>query len=251
MPETPPPATAFQWPGERKAALSLTFDDARPSQVDRGIPLLDRFAFRASFYVSIANLQKRRDQWQAVAQSGHEIGGHSLRHACSGNFPFSRDRALEDYSLEQMERELIESNERIEDMLGVRPRTFAYPCGQTFVGRGEASRSYVPVVARLYLAGRCYYTESCNAPDFCDLARLFAYKLDTQPLDELIGLIEKAIEQRAWIVFAGHETGASGHQNIDLAKFRKLLQYLQNRQDELWTDTVESVAQYIQQRRRR
>jgi hypothetical protein len=48
-----------------------------------------------------------------------------------------------------MERdELLAANETLEELLGVRPRTFAYPCGQRFVGAGENTRSYVPVVAR-------------------------------------------------------------------------------------------------------
>ena len=32
----------FQWPNGKKMGLSLTFDDACLSQVDKGIPLLDK-----------------------------------------------------------------------------------------------------------------------------------------------------------------------------------------------------------------
>ena len=235
----------FPWPDGRRAACSLSFDDARLSQIDHAIPVLDRHGFRATFYVSLRLAEKRPDEWTQAAQSGHEIGGHSLRHACSGNFTFAHGNALEDYTLERMEEELVESNRLIEDMLGVAPRTFAYPCGQTFVGRGIDSRSYVPVVAKHYLAGRCYYNESCNAPDFCDLARLFAYKFDTQPLEELTGLIDRAVEQGAWIVFAGHEVGTQGGQNIDVEKFEAVLRYLRANEETVWTDTVLNIAQTI------
>ena len=34
----------FSWPEGKKMALSLTFDDARLSQIDTGIPLLDKYA---------------------------------------------------------------------------------------------------------------------------------------------------------------------------------------------------------------
>jgi hypothetical protein len=33
----------FRWPEGKKMGLSLTFDDARLSQVNKGIPLLDKY----------------------------------------------------------------------------------------------------------------------------------------------------------------------------------------------------------------
>jgi peptidoglycan/xylan/chitin deacetylase (PgdA/CDA1 family) len=42
----------FRWPAGKRAAISLTFDDARVSQIDAGIPLLERCGVKATFYVS-------------------------------------------------------------------------------------------------------------------------------------------------------------------------------------------------------
>ena len=42
----------FQWPEGKKMGLSLTFDDARLSQVDKGIPLLDKYGIKATFNLS-------------------------------------------------------------------------------------------------------------------------------------------------------------------------------------------------------
>ena len=39
------------WLEGKTAALSLTFDDARLSQVDQGLPLLDAYGVKATFYV--------------------------------------------------------------------------------------------------------------------------------------------------------------------------------------------------------
>ena len=41
-----PEKSDFQWPEGKKMALSLTFDDARLSQIDNGIPLFDKFGTR-------------------------------------------------------------------------------------------------------------------------------------------------------------------------------------------------------------
>ena len=126
----------FHWPEGKRAAISLSFDDARASQVSRGIPILDEYGVKATFFVLVEPMEKQLDGWKKAVANGHEIGNHSLVHPCSGNFPFSRDKALEDYTLGQMRRELLEANDTIEDLLGVRPVSFAYPCGQktiTFV----------------------------------------------------------------------------------------------------------------------
>src|SRR5437016_1452750 len=99
---------SFTWPGGARAAVSLSFDDARPSQAERGIPLLDRLGMRATFFVSPERVLDPAP-WKRAAQAGHEIGNHSMTHPCSGNFPWSRDNALEDYTLERMEKELLDA----------------------------------------------------------------------------------------------------------------------------------------------
>jgi peptidoglycan/xylan/chitin deacetylase (PgdA/CDA1 family) len=164
----------FHWPEGRQAAVSLSFDDARLSQVDLGLGVLDACGVKATFYVSIGNLRQRLDGWRAAAAAGHEIGNHTLTHPCSGNFPFARGKALEDYTLDGMEAELLGANDEIRRLLGVVPRTFAYPCGQTYVGRGPGVQSYVPLVARHFLVGRAAFNETHNDPGFCDLAQAFS-----------------------------------------------------------------------------
>ena len=56
--------SVFQWPEGKKMALSLTFDDARLSQPDLGIPLLDKYGIKATFYVSPDNMIQRVDAWK-------------------------------------------------------------------------------------------------------------------------------------------------------------------------------------------
>ena len=54
----------FQWPQGKKMAISLTFDDARLSQPDLGIPLLDRYGVKATFYLSPDNMLQRVDRME-------------------------------------------------------------------------------------------------------------------------------------------------------------------------------------------
>jgi peptidoglycan/xylan/chitin deacetylase (PgdA/CDA1 family) len=252
--QTPPSAngpavSAFAWPQGKRAAVSLTFDDARASQLDVGVPLLDAYGFKATFYVSIEPLSKRVDSWKKVAAEGHEIGNHSMRHPCTGNFTWSRQKALEDYTLEQMAAELDQANREIERLLGVRPTTYAYPCGQKYVGRGEDTRSYVPVVAQRFAAGRGWRDEGANDPAFCDPAQLMTIELDSLTFEQLKALIEDAAGKGFWLVFCGHEIGSGGRQTVLVDTLRAFCEYAEKPANGLWVDTVANVARYVRDQR--
>src|SRR4051794_37830669 len=129
-------AREFQgvWPDGARAALSISFDDARPSQPRVAAPLFDRLDVRATFFVLPEPLSRERAAWRDMVAAGHEIGNHTASHPCSGNFPWSRGRALERLTVGDIAGEVDDAERRIEDSVGVTPTVFAYPCGQTFVG---------------------------------------------------------------------------------------------------------------------
>ncbi len=239
----------FRWPDGKRAAISLTFDDARFSQIDRGLPILDEYEAKATFYVSISPLEKRLDEWKRAIANGHEIGNHTLRHPCSGNFSFARERALENYTLDKMRDELEAANNIIEQQLDVRPVTFAYPCGQKFVGRGRNLKSYVPVVAEGFLAGRGWMDEWSNDPGFCDMAQLMAMELDGKDFEQVKQLIDRTTANGGWLVFCGHEIGEGGHQTTLSSTLKALCEYAQDPANGLWLDTVEAVGRYILEQR--
>ncbi|HEY8667636.1 MAG TPA: polysaccharide deacetylase family protein [Tepidisphaeraceae bacterium] len=148
------PASTFHWPARKQAAVSLSFDDGRPSVIGRGLPILNRHGIRGTFYVLPSAVEQRLPGWRQAVADGHEIGNHTLSHPCSCSYDFSARNALEDFTLERMEHELSGASEALMQRLGVTPSTFAYPCGQSFIGRGEGVSSYVPLVARRFSIGR-------------------------------------------------------------------------------------------------
>src|SRR5262249_53620805 len=97
-----------------------------------------------------------RRWWRGGTRAGNS---RWINHSCTGNFEWSRQKALEDYTLEKMRDELQQANRRIKELLGVTAESFAYPCGQTFVGRGVETKSYVPLVATLFASGRTWQDE--------------------------------------------------------------------------------------------
>lgn len=239
-------ATDFVWPDGKRAAVSLSFDDARTSQVDTGTALLNRYGVKATFYVVPSAVKQRLEGWQQAVASGHEIGNHSLLHPCSGNFAWSQSKALEDYTLAKMRQELTEANDRVHELLGVQPEVFAYPCGHTFVGRGLNTKSYVPLVAELFASGRRWLDETPNDPTFCDLAQLTGIEMDGKDFEQIRVLLEEAKQQGQWVVLAGHEMGTSGRQTTRLAMLEQLIQYAQDPSNGLWMAPVGTVGRYVQ-----
>jgi peptidoglycan/xylan/chitin deacetylase (PgdA/CDA1 family) len=239
----------FRWPASKKAAISLTFDDARPSQVDAGLPILDRFGVKATFYLSPQTIEIRQDAWRKGAAHGHEMGNHTLTHPCSANFVWSHGNALEDKTLDDLSVEMDKAGEVIRDLVGVIPRTFAYPCGQKYVGRGEALHSYVPIVAKQFLCGRGFRDESINSPLLCDLAQTMGVDSDDHTFASLSKWIERAVTEEGWLVLCSHDIGVFPRQAMATEVLEELCQYCSDPDKMIWIDTVAIVAGYILQQR--
>jgi len=241
----------FEWPEGERGAISLSFDDARKTQVEVGLPIMDAHGVKGTFYVSHYNMNVEPvlSAWKAAVANGHEIGNHSLYHPCSANYGFCADHLLEDYTLDRMEEELLQANDAIEEMLGIVPSTFAYPCGQTFVGRGVDTKSYVPVVAKHFVAGRSAFDEVQNNPAVCDLARAFSIDADGASFDRMKGYLDNAAATGGWLVLMGHEVGESGGQVMNTDTLDALCRYALDPDNCLWLDTVEHIATYIAENR--
>ncbi|NBC03990.1 MAG: polysaccharide deacetylase family protein [Bacteroidetes bacterium] len=239
----------FHWPDGNQIALSLSFDDARPSQVLGGTELLNRYDAKATFYVNPGSVRQHLGEWKEAVASGHEIGNHSLNHPCTGNFEWSRDHALEEYTMREMKSELIEANKQIHSLLGVTPISFAYPCGETFVGRGKQVKSYIPLVADLFSSGRTWLDETGNAPEFCDLAHLRALEMDGKDFNDILPILQNAKENGLWIILAGHEMTNEGEQTTRLSMLEELLKYAQNPDNGIWLAPVKDVQRYLSNNR--
>jgi peptidoglycan/xylan/chitin deacetylase (PgdA/CDA1 family) len=239
----------FPWPEGKKMALSLSFDDARLSQPDKGIPLLDKYGVKATFYLIPSAMEQRLDGWKKAVKSGHDIGNHSLSHPCTGNFDWSRDNALEDYTLQGMGMQLDSANKLLKKELGVQAVSFAFPCGQTFVGRGKNIKSYIPVVSAMFETARLWLSEGPNDPSFCDMSQLTGMELDGKSFEQAKKIIESAKSKGQWLIFAGHEMNDSGTQTSRLSTIEAICKYALDPANGIWINTVHSVASYVKEKR--
>ncbi len=239
------------WPPGRRAAVSLTFDDALPSQLDRALPLLDEAGLRATFYVNPNEAFEREvARWRAAAAVGHELGNHSLRHPCSGSYGFvGRENALELWTLDDVEADVLEAGERLETLVpGDARRSFAYPCGQTFVGRGPTRRSYVPVIARHFAVARGV-GETANDPRIADPHCLSSWMVAHVSGAELVDLAAPALEGGRWAIFCFHGIDDGGRLSVRADALEALVADLDGQQD-VWTHTVQTIGAYLGEARR-
>ena len=241
--------SGFPWPDSARVAVSLTFDDGRSSQLLNAVPLLDSTGVKATFYVQPDSLVEKLELWKKAVASGHEIGNHSMGHPCTGNFAWVRWEgvALEDYDLDRIRTELVQANDLIEERLGVRPVSYAYPCGQTFVGRGRDTRSYVPLVAEIFQTGRRWLDETSNAPDHFDPSQLMSMKMDGADFSTVQRMIERARRNETWLVLAGHgvSDSATSRWGTKLGMLRELLAYARDPDNGVWLAPVSEVASFI------
>ena len=238
------------WPGKCQGAVSLTFDDGLASQLALAVPLLNRFDLRGTFYLNPGDdFEQTLAPWREVAAFGHELGNHTVSHPCSCNFAFvveSGRRSLEEMTLGEMESEIEEASRRIQILAPQQTDiSFAYPCYQTFVGRGLTQQSYVPLVARHCIAGRGR-GETANDPLRCDLAHVWSWPCERMSGAELVGLAEQAASQGRWGILTFHGVH-EGHLPIGERDLAELCAFLARERDRIWTAPVATVARRIVQ----
>ena len=232
------------WPNGCRSAVSITFDDGRDNQLTRAIPHLDERGLRATFYVPMreANYLEAYKPWVEVAAKGHEIGNHTKSHICSRNFSF-RSFGLEDVTLEDVEEDILAAEAMLRELIpNQAERTFAYPCYQTFVGEGLTRQSYVPVVAKHFVAARSTGEYGWfNDPLKIDLHCLNCVSYGHRNSVEIVGQIERCFRRGHWIIITYHGITEGGPER----EFIDVVDHLAERQGRIWTAPVVEVAKHV------
>lgn len=234
------------WPAGKKAAVSLTYDDALDSQIRNALPQLDRYGLRATFFLSGSRekLESQKEKWFEAFQAGHELAAHTLIHPCDRSFSFVQPgKALQDYDRVRMAEELDE-NVVVLRALGARgPFSFAYPCGQTFIG--EKKESYVPLVMERFVAARGVSPALIDpfAAPWENLPSVDGAK----PFEELWRWVSSARENGKWVVFFFHGVGGD-YLACDVKEHERFLQRLQ-KEKEIWTAPFGEIVEYLKNRK--
>ena len=240
--------TSFQWPENRKAAVSLAYDDALDSQLDNAIPALDRHGLKGSFYLQLSSppVGKRMAEWRAAAGNGHELGNHTLFHQCSGSMQgrewVEPQRDLDKTTAAQMQDQVRMANVMLAAIDGRHERTMTVPCGDVLA----EGKNYIELVASEFVAIKL--GPGTVVPDM--------YKLDLQavpvgvPVDvsgqQLIAWVQEAARLGTMANFTFHGIGGD-HLSVSSEAHEELLAYLAANREVYWTDTFLNLTKYVRE----
>ena len=228
------------WNG-RKCAVVLTYDDALNVHLDNVVPILDSLGFKGTFYLSgsFPGFRDRVKDWISVGKKGHELGNHTLFHPCEGKAPgrewVQSDYDLNIYTLKRISDEIKMANTLLESMDGKKTRTFAYPCGDT---------SYVDKIRNDFIAARGVRGKMERINEL-DLYNVGSYMINGESGEDLVGLVKKAMDNNALVVFLFHGVGGEHNLNVSLNAHRTLLRFLQQNEKEIWVAPLIDIAEYV------
>ena len=225
-----PTLRVLPW-NDHTAAVSLTFDDARPVHLDVVVPELNKRHLNATFFVIISKLT-RLDDWRRVQAQGHEIGNHSVTH----EHPAELNRASEELEVEDAKK-FLDSNFRSDITI------FAYPYAELSPGLLFWVKKYDFAARGWQGEGESVYVAADTEPDWYNLPSQTAYtKYDAAVYRSWI---DKAFAKHAWTIFQIHGIGdpSTGFEPIPTDTFLSLLDYLKAEQSSgMWVAPFGTVA---------
>lgn len=242
-----PMKDSFAWPHAARAAVSLTYDDGLPSQLDVAVPQLDARGLAGTFFLNpgLPRFAPRREDWRKLARSRHELANHTFTHPCSREMDWvPKGRGLQDLGEGPMLEEIERGKRAILELGIAAVPSFAYPCGQSF--HGEDLRSYAPLVGRQHAYARAIEGRVAE-PATVDL-------LMVPSVDGALGAkaslarVEEAMESGGWLVLMFHGVGGD-HLEIPAAEHAAILDGLGAKGGQVWVAGFGEVGARVALRR--
>jgi peptidoglycan/xylan/chitin deacetylase (PgdA/CDA1 family) len=228
-----PALRVLPW-NDHPAAVSLTFDDARPVHLDLVVPELNKRHLHATFFLIVSKLT-RLDDWRRVQAQGHEIGNHSVTHQHTAEL----NKASEELQVEDAKK-FLDSNFKSDVTI------FAYPYSELSPGLLFWVKRYDFAARAWQGEGESVYVTADTEPDWYNLPSQTAYtKYDAAVYKSWV---DKALTLHAWTTLQIHGIGdpSTGFEPIPTDTFLSLLDYLKGQESRgLWVAPFGTVAAYL------
>jgi peptidoglycan/xylan/chitin deacetylase (PgdA/CDA1 family) len=204
--------------------VSITFDDGFRSSAETAMPILERYRFKATFYVVTGLVEPAGsgkddpfnsrcahgtwDFWRKVVNAGHEVGGHSFSHAFLGGlvgfFPWTMAREI-GQSARDLRRELPAGR---------------YTMSMPYNSSSMLSRFY----ARRYFSA-CRIGSSYG--EYNSITSHEPYKLRSWVFEpghglEDLALVLERLPEENWLILQFHTFGTEGWSPIPVTTFESL-----------------------------
>ncbi|MEP2026074.1 MAG: polysaccharide deacetylase family protein [Reichenbachiella sp.] len=242
--------SAIIWPNGAKAAICLTYDDGLPSHINTVALMLEQYNFKGTFYPTLSSpsLKNHMEKWKSLAQSGHELGNHTLFHPCQKSLDgmdwVADHHNLDDYSLEKIYEEIQTANSFLQALDSCRQRTFAYPCSNYYADGENYSDSLF-----LYATAARDASEvqtKLATPQEIDLFHVPSWAPNNHGAHFLIAYVDTIIQNETLSTITFHGVGAE-HMQVSKEAHEELLKYLDSKRDEIWVTTFKEATDYLRE----
>lgn len=251
------------WPNGQAAAVSITYDDGHPSNLDIGVADLEYFGFRGTFFLSpgIPWVPPRAVDWRSASERGHEIANHSFSHPCPPHWDAPRSSDLPVTTMREFTEERFASEEtgRAEQWLNDHVmkddlRTYAYICDEERLGEGTeaaAKDRYLNLVRKTFYAARLGH----GGPVSVDEVRSEPHRIPALNHTYGYGSPDKAIEYcesatriNGWAVLIFHylvEGVPAKETETNRSVHREVLRHLSANRHRFWVAPFRDVYTHI------
>jgi len=244
------------WPRNHRCAVSLAYDDALPVHYEQVAPLLTSKGLAGTFYLCAhARMLAATDAWRQVAAMGHELGNHSLFHACRRDPPenfgwLAPHYDLCDYTVQRWNDEIRILNCLLRQIDGRTERTFGKPCGNLTIGPKGREIRLDEHILKMFVAGRGSGAGEIVNPAAANFAALGTIGGDGKSFEQLRALVEQAEQQGGWLILTCHGVGKGTHGLfVETNQHAVLVDYLAANRERIWTAPVLEIARHFLTRR--
>lgn len=218
-----PSVSICKFKDDKKAAVCLTFDDGCKDHLTVAAPLLKKYGYKGTFYIIINRVKPQENKkkliWPEIKQladAGHEIGNHSMKH-----YQLKKAKSRKD-----LEYEIIAPLAIFKEKIGITPETFCYP-----------GNSKTPEAIKL---AESVHVGSTKGRRYFYGSEKFSLKTQGKWLDNAI---KKGEEHQAMI--HGIVPGGGGWRPFkNAAVFEGILKNLKQRDKDLWVCTFSDLCKY-------
>jgi len=135
-------SSIYASPATNNKVVMINFDDGRKTQFTYAKPILDKYGFKATFYIVCNYVDNKKgymtwEEIESLKKEGHDIGSHSMNHIHLSNL-----------SKKDIEYEVGQSKKCLEDH-GIEATSFAYPFSD-----GSNDKKVFKIVSKYYELAR-------------------------------------------------------------------------------------------------
>ncbi len=236
----------IHWPNGAKAAVSLAYDDALNSHLDHALPALNKLNLKASFYLTLSSptVNNRLAEWRSTAKQGHELGNHTINHACKGSLPAREwvpaHNDLDKKQFAEIIREIKTANTFLKAIDGETIRTFTVPCADQVV----ENKNYVRALHDAFVGIKSHVGKIPHDSASINIMNAAVWAPLGNTGVELIAYAQQAALHGTIANFTFHGIGGD-YLSVSKKAHQELLNYLADNKNIYWVDTYRNISLYI------